>query len=161
MNLRLFMSEIILGLLLTSAAFSQETIIVRGGLDKMIFTEHQFAKMISIGYKSKGLFQYKLEGGGWGTNRAGEKAGGFVGISAGMEVISEHSYMSFFVGPAGITHPDVRLSGHFQFQTDFDLGLIDKSKWGLGINWKHFSNAGLRAGNRGRDFFSLTVRIPF
>lgn len=130
------------------------------GLDDKIGT----TKLLSGGYQGYliGIFDYQLEAGAF--QDAGNSVGivGFGGASVGISVKSTSGvYAKVFAGPSLITNTDDRLSSILEFNDDIELGIRDSRNVCLGLDFKHFSNAGLFPPNIGRDFLLLKVQIPF
>ena len=123
--------------------------------------KHQaFERTVSLGWviHPGDAFFVKPEIGGW--------IGGFgmpsyfVGVPLGFQVWipATGAFCHMAVGPSWISNPDSELSSHLQFDTEFGFGLqSDKAE--IGLIWKHFSNAGLKLPNQGRDFLGLQLRV--
>lgn len=106
--------------------------------------------------------QYEL--GAWfdSKNSIGRKNSALVGASIGIHVNAEIFYGQALIGPSVISHTDLLLGGHFQFNNDVSVGLRDPdNKATVGLNYKHVSSAGLAKPNQGRDFIMFRIGIPF
>lgn len=122
-------------------------------------------KFFSLGYQSPiwNLFRQKVELGLWADTRTGEghrHSSGFASYSLGVSVEGGRFYASSFWGGSYITHTDSLLSTNFEFAQDLSVGLKDDAGRALGVTYKHFSNAGIKLPNKGRDFFVIDVRVP-
>lgn len=67
-------------------------------------------------------------------------------------------YVDNYFGPCYFHEAHGAISGHLQFATNIGFGWRDKSTGSeIGINWKHFSNAGLSKPNLGLDLIMLSL----
>lgn len=67
-------------------------------------------------------------------------------------------FVENYFGPCYFTETKGALSGHLQFATNIGAGWRDPDTGSeIGLNWKHFSNAGLSKPNIGRDLLMLSV----
>lgn len=66
--------------------------------------------------------------------------------------------LSIGVGPAYLGNPDAVLGGHFQFNTEFGLGLSNKDV-AIKLAWMHLSSGPIYPINLGRDFICAQVRL--
>lgn len=122
------------------------------------------AKLLSGGYQGPlaGIFDYQLEAGAFQDAYSSAGMIGFGGTSIGISVQSQTGvYAKVFAGPALLTNTDERLSSVFEFNDDLELGIRDSRGISIGLDVKHFSDAGLTSPNLGRDFLLLKVQIPF
>ena len=68
------------------------------------------------------------------------------------------AFVENYFGPCYLTKTADKLTGHFQFSTHIGFGWRDpKTRNELGLNWKHFSNAGIKKPNIGRDLIMLSM----
>jgi hypothetical protein len=103
--------------------------------------------------------KFKIDGGA--TLADGQKASGFGSLQGGLEVVGDGgTFAGLFFGPALITTPDAKLSGHFQFNLSGAAGVKNRAGYGVGMKWEHFSNAGLILPNYGRDLWTAMLVIP-
>lgn len=108
-----------------------------------------------------GMFQKKTEVGLWSDSGIDRKSSGYAAQSFGLRVIAGSVYIESLWGIAFITSPDkVLLTGNFQFTQDLGIGLRDGLGRGIGLNYKHFSNAGIERPNAGRDSIQVQLNIP-
>lgn len=122
------------------------------------------AKFFSLGYQSTfvSVFDYQYEGGFFIDNQGeGRKSAAFANAALGLSIIKETLYTRFFFGPALISDTDTRLSTHYQFNTDAEIGIRDERDVAMGIGYKHMSNAGIKLPNAGRDFIFIKLAIPY
>lgn len=119
-------------------------------------------KLISLGRIAPlySLIDYQLEGGIFDDNSQPQGIIGFAGASLGVRTKSPGLYASFFIGPSLVTETDTRLASIFEFNNDLEVGVRDSRGLSIGINYKHFSNAGLTPNNIGRDFFTIKLTLP-
>jgi len=67
-------------------------------------------------------------------------------------------FVENYFGPCAFSSRGTRLSGWLQFATNLGIGFRDpESGSEIGINWKHFSNAGISKPNKGRDLVLLSL----
>ena len=122
------------------------------------------AKYIDVSNHVSGhLFDHAYGVGGWWdrSRLAGVKNSGFVYYALGLEPRFKNFYFSYFVGPSLISSTDSRLGSNFQFTHDLGIGLKDSRGVRVGLCYRHFSNAGLKEPNAGRDLIGASVTIPF
>lgn len=84
----------------------------------------------------------------------GTGAGGYSFVGLGPKLKFKPFVVKSFWSIGGITHPDAKLGGHFQFSHDIGVG-VNSDGTGIGVGWKHISSAGLSMPNRGRDAILL------
>ena len=100
---------------------------------------------------------FVLESGGWNEPNGFAVFGG---LSAGIHIVTEDGISARVgFGPCAISQTDDRLSSIFEFHIQARLGLEMKF-WGVGVQFDHFSNAGLVPPNLGRDLASLYLSVP-
>lgn len=119
-------------------------------------------KLISVGRIAPlfSVVDYQLEGGMFDDNNQPNGIIGFAGASLGVRTKSPGIYASFFIGPAYVSQTDSRLASNFEFNNDLEIGVRDSRGLSIGVNYKHFSNAGLTPNNIGRDFFTIKLSLP-
>lgn len=67
-------------------------------------------------------------------------------------------FVENYFGPCYFHETKGALSGHLQFATNIGAGWRDPSTGSeIGLNWKHFSNAGLNEPNIGADLLMLSL----
>lgn len=117
-------------------------------------------KGLSIGLQaSPDVLAWKLETGFLSDLRANNLAGyGQVGL--GVEPKYGPVYFHFFQSVGAISAQDQYLSGYFQFFEDLGVGFKGTNGTGIGLGYKHISNAGITTPNRGKDLINLMVRFP-
>lgn len=121
-------------------------------------------KIFSVGYEEEffGPFIKQYELGLWvDTAGNGRKSSGFGSFSLGVEINPGYLVMRSLWGVGAITHPDTILGGHFQFNQDLFIGVRDNKRRMIGLNYKHISSAGIYNPNKGRDFLTIQVEIPW
>lgn len=93
------------------------------------------------------------------ANGTGEKSSPWGAALLGVEAHSElGADLAFAVGPAYLHNTDSVLGGHFQFNTEFGLGLSNKDV-ALKFVWGHLSSGPIYPVNQGRDFILAQVRL--
>ena len=105
-----------------------------------------------------GIFKSRYELGYWSDSiNSSSLYGAYqIGLTASNDII----YADFFTGPSLITRPDNRLSSPIEFKHDVGVGVMGKNKVGIGINYSHLSNAGIRQPNLGRNAVQLKLTLP-
>lgn len=123
-------------------------------------------KMINVAWDDGlwGPLHYKIQGGNyWDSGRDGlSSAYGFLGIGPHIEP-APWFWLSNYISVGGITKPDDLIGSHFQFALDLGAGFqMPSNKAGIGISFKHLSNAGVFKDvvNKGRNFWTIQVRLP-
>lgn len=136
-----------------------------GAPDQSSIAENKF---ISLGYQShfngsySSIFDYKYEFGVWSdvSHKAGRKSNGFLSASVGLEPDLGWLYLNSFFGLAAVATTDSTMGSVPEFVEDIGAGFQDNKKRRMGVGYKHFSNAGIWAPNKGRDFITITLQIP-
>jgi len=123
-------------------------------------------KYISLGWIEdlNPIVKQKFDIGAWfdsmdhfGFNRSS----GFGTYSVGVRVEPAYIYAETFFGISYITQPDCQLGTNFEFTEELGIGIKDDmGKW-IGIEYRHFSNAGISSVNKGRDFLLINLGIPW
>jgi hypothetical protein len=121
-------------------------------------------KVFSIGYEEDWfgplIHQYEL-GLFSDSSGHGRSSSGFGFYSAGIEVKPGYFLVRSLWGVGLITSPDSMLGGPFQFTQDLMIGVRDDKKNAIGIVYKHISSAGIELPNKGRDFITIQLEIPW
>jgi len=121
-------------------------------------------KIFSLGYEEDwfGPFIHQYELGLFADSSGHDRlSSGFGFYSVGVEVNPGYLVVRSLWGVGLITSPDSMLGGNFQFTQDFLIGLRDNRRNMIGFVYKHISSAGLELPNKGRDFITLQVEIPW
>lgn len=163
--IKLILQYLIL-LFLPFTAFAYHGVFTRIGLGLNNGENNSIAsnKLLSVGYQAPlfSYFDYQLEAGGWvDPIGGGRESSFFVDAAIGLSIIQPSFYMKFFFGPAFITQTDIRLSTPYQFNEDIEIGIKDDRGVCMGLEFKHFSNAGISLPNAGRDFVVLKFQVPY
>jgi len=114
--------------------------------------------------KALSFLVYQYEAGAWiDTAGEGRKSSAYGSVEIGLRVNAGPFQVSSLHGPGIITTRDSYLGSVPQFFHDVCLGLQDDdTKAGIGLCYKHISNAGLLSKiNKGRDFMTLKLSIPY
>lgn len=122
------------------------------------------AKMFSLGYEDEfvGPLISQWELGLYSDSSGhGRLSSGFGFYSIGIEVNPGYLVVRSLWGAGLITSPDSMLGGNFQFTQDLLIGLRDNRRNMIGLVYKHISSAGLEMPNKGRDFLTIQVEIPW
>lgn len=64
-------------------------------------------------------------------------------------------------GLAALAYTDLALSTHYQFTNLTELAICDPNGNCVGAFYRHYSNAGIKQPNLGRDFLGASVGIAF
>ena len=122
------------------------------------------AKYLSLGYETpvSNIFRSKLDLGGWfsSPNQYGRRNTGFSSLSIGMRVEPGFLYVENYFGAAYLTDTDTVLGCNFEFTEEFGIGIKDSKGRSTGLEYRHFSNAGISQINKGRDFILVNIGIP-
>ena len=158
---------LILSLAMTATSFAHEidnksTIKVQYGVgfheDKLL---DDSVRSINVGYYTQltNPISYNINGGYFG-DKATDLNAGYVCAQFGAALHPfDWMFVENYFGPCYFSKTDdVSLSGHVQFATNIGAGWRDPGTGSeIGLNWKHFSNAGLSKPNIGRDLLMLSV----
>ena len=115
--------------------------------------------LYSVGYVRRFDKHYmsRLDMGYWSDSKLGHKSSTYASLSVGRMIGNRNGlYASIYMGVAFISHPDILLSTNFQFTEEVALGYRDAE-----IIFKHFSNAGIKKPNLGRDYPLVGYRWRF
>jgi hypothetical protein len=81
-------------------------------------------------------------------------------VNLGVHVAAPSGLMARIgFGPAAISQTDDRLSSIGEFHIQARAGL-ELARWSVGLQFDHFSNAGIVPPNLGRDIVALYIGIP-
>lgn len=106
-----------------------------------------------------GGIHYATELGGYADNIPTRRSAGVAKLALGVKPGSEVGLYGFgFAGPCGISATDNYLSTHFQFCSDFGVGLRDRKTF-LNMGYSHISNAGIKLPNRGKDWVLFSIGV--
>lgn len=121
--------------------------------------EAKETRVFSLGvtYPHTGLIQKRIDVGGWISDPSSSF---YSTLQIGTTASNSVFYAEVFSGPALISNTDNRLSTVLQFKHDIGIGVVGKDKVGIGINYSHLSNAGIKLPNAGRDFILVKLTIP-
>lgn len=64
------------------------------------------------------------------------------------------------VGPSYLSHTDDRISTPFEFNLQGEIG-IQQDHWAVGVKVDHYSNAGIKQPNSGRDFLDAFIEFLY
>lgn len=122
-------------------------------------------KYISLGIINdiSRIFKTKIDFGAWFDSLDVDKvkrSSGFGSGSFGLRVNPGYFYTETFWGISYITQTDIQLGMHFEFTEEVGIGVQDGTGKYMGIEYRHFSNAGISEHNLGRDFCLVTVGVP-
>lgn len=122
------------------------------------------SKYLSVGYQMPfgPVFNAKMDAGGWfdSNETSSDKSSGFATASVGMRVDIGPLYIDNYFGTAWLTTTDGLLGIPFEFTEEFGIGLKDEFGRSTGVQYRHFSNAGISSINKGRDFVLVNIGIP-
>lgn len=162
------MRKIVLILLLMNslAWAAEDQVVIDAGLGQFgskgsSLSQDKFAK-ISIEEDVWYNLKDKFNVGAWLDSRGqGYASSAFTGYQIGFEVTNSIFQSSVWSGPTFVSTPDRALGGRLQFNETVYFGIVDKDKNSIGIEYEHFSSAGLEMPNLGRDFLGLAIKFPF
>lgn len=161
------MRIIILLMLMTNIAFAHEmkekksTVKIQYGVG---FNEDTVVddsvRSINIGYYTQltNPISYNINGGYFG-DKSVDLNTGYVCAQFGAALHPfDWMFVENYFGPCYFGETKGALSGNLQFATNIGAGWRDpKTGSEIGLNWKHFSNAGLSKPNIGRDLLMLSL----
>jgi hypothetical protein len=120
-------------------------------------------KYISLGhsYSLNNTFRLKGDLGAWfdGSNNPSSHGSGFGSLSLGIRVTPGYFYVDNYFGIAYLTNTDLILGIPFEFTEELGIGVKDNEGRSVGVEYRHFSNAGISSINHGRDFFLINIGI--
>lgn len=153
----------VLGLmfLLTPARAATLDLSLSAGIGKSVLAHEAFERYGALGVEYGSAWRARANAGYWFSPAPGTRSSPFLSFQGGPEIVSESGFTAAFrLGPAWIAHPDSQLSGHWQFHMTFGAGLKDRGGRSIRAEWNHWSNAGLKLPNMGRDILVLSVTFP-
>ena len=126
-------------------------------------TDDSEAKLVSVELQNDlgRVFKHKIGIGAWfdpkpELNRAGAS---FMTYAVGLKVQPGDIYIENFFGFGWISQTDSMLSTSFEFTEELGIGTSDKYGRFIGIQLKHFSNAGIQIPNKGRNFILINAGV--
>lgn len=136
--------------------------IVAAGVGKSILDKHQaFERYGQVGIRYGGPWKIQVSGGGYATTGDGERSSFYGSVQTGLDVVSDSgTFGQMLAGPGYVSRDDSKLTGNFQFHLTGGVGYKNTSGYGLGVMWNHFSNAGTKLPNLGRDIISVQMILP-
>ena len=159
-------------LLMISTAYADNITFKYGlGMDATFQKAPSDVKYISFGYEQDltFIFRAKYDVGYWndigtdhivGPDTLARNSSAFVSASVGIRVQPHWIYVENYWGISYLPNPDSQLGLPFEFTEELGIGVMDQEGKSIGIEWRHFSNAGLSKENKGRDFFLINVGVP-
>jgi hypothetical protein len=155
---------ILLGLLLCTQVSHASSLdaLAAIGIGKNVIGSEPFERFGTVGLRYGDVFKVQANGGYYLAIGANEKSSWFTSVQTGIEVVGSGGAKAIFMfGPAYLGNPDDnKLSGHLQFHLTGGIGIKDTKNYGLSLLWNHFSNAGIKQPNLGRDMITLQITIP-
>lgn len=117
-------------------------------------------RSINVGHywKLNESVSWAISGGYYGDSRA-DLDTGYACAQFGTSLKPfDWMFVENYFGPCYFHETRGALSGHLQFATNLGAGWRDPSTGSeIGLNWKHFSNAGLQKPNVGADLLMLSL----
>lgn len=117
-------------------------------------------KYVEFGSRQVGdNFVRQIGIGGWvdGTKKEGVQNSQYFQWLWGVEVENRGRRVSYLVGPAVIVKTDSLMGSWYHVSHELSYGWVDEHF--IGIVLKHYSNAGLKRPNVGRNFIGLKVEF--
>jgi hypothetical protein len=156
------MGKIILSILISTTAWAGDSAIkVQYGIAfDAERTLDSRRKSINIGvYKHlRNPVSYSINGGYLGDNDVDLNTGYVCGQFGAALNPLKFMFVENYFGPCYFQRTDGKLSGNLQFALNIGAGWRDPdTKSEIGINWKHFSNAGLKQPNVGIDLLMFSI----
>jgi hypothetical protein len=120
-------------------------------------------KYAELGYSGSivGPLVYTLATGAIIDSRASYASTPFLAAEGGLKALYGGLMASLQGGLAAIAFPDPALSSYYQFTLSAQVGICDNDGHCVSAFYRHFSNAGLRGTNLGRDFLGAGAVIAF
>lgn len=123
------------------------------------------SKLVALEYQDDLNFfvQHKIGIGAWFDDHPEFKRTNstFISYSIGIQVLPGFFYLENFFGIAYIGQTDSMLSSNLEFIEEIGIGMQDMIGRFIGIEYRHFSNAGISLPNKGRDFILINTGIHF
>jgi hypothetical protein len=132
------------------------------GVGKRILERGPFERFGSVGMRYGGqTWKVQTSAGYWMAPAHLERHSFYGSLQGGVQVEGKGgTYAQMMFGPALISQDDCRITGMFQFHLTGGLGIVDDNGTGVSLLWTHFSNAGIKQPNLGRDILTLRLIIP-
>lgn len=160
----LVLSFLILLVSSVASAAGTLTAAVQVGAGKSILDSKQFERMGAVSLRYGNTIGVKVNGGYWYAPAPGDRPSLFGSVQFSAEVVGDGggTFAQVEFGPAYIQNDDAKLSGHFQFELGFGVGVKTSNGFSIAGKWKHWSNAGLLKDrpNLGRDIICIELGIP-
>lgn len=93
------------------------------------------------------------------SDKPGNKDSVYTHLTVGIQPRIDPLRLAYFIGPALISSPDNRLGSYLQCAHKFIVGFKDFRGASISFVYTHFSNAGLKRPNLGRDFLGIQVQF--
>lgn len=108
----------------------------------------------------KRAIHIKGEIGVWISKQSERHSSLFASAGGGYRVqLDSGLFFEAFLGPGFVHSTDAHSSSHIEIMHDINAGFM-KDGFGIGLGYKHISNAGLVPPNLGRDFAGMRFVIP-
>ncbi len=132
------------------------------GIGKNVISHQPFERMGSLGVQYGSSWVVRASGGYWMATADGDKSSLYGSMQGGLQVWGEGgTYANMLFGPALISNPDdYHNSGIFQFNLSAAVGIKSVNAYGITVEWRHWSNAGMIMPNAGRDILTACILIP-
>lgn len=108
-----------------------------------------------------GPWCYTLATGLWTDSRPGYATTPLAVATTGVRAVYGPLMASTEWGLAGIVVPDRALSTYYQFSNLTQAAVRTSEGHFVGAFYRHYSNAGIKQPNLGRDFVGITVGVAF
>ena len=110
-----------------------------------------------------GPWSFQFKAGAWLDGSGDKSRSSSLYVSAGPQYIIDFSCFEIRngVGVTVISNTDSYLGGHLQFNSELYFGVRNKNGAGIGIEYSHFSSAGIYQPNIGKDFILLQISERF
>lgn len=120
------------------------------------------SKYLAIGLPSHlgRIWEQEPEAGMMFDKRSGDHSSQWLAYKIGLEPRYRMWYTHYMIGPAYVTASDARLGSNFQITHEVGVGFKDERRVRLGIDYRHFSNAGIIRPNQGKDFIGFQMEVP-
>jgi hypothetical protein len=158
--MKTLINALILGLILAVTPFkavATDAFSLRMGTDLTHYKDQ--TSIYSLGYETFDRHGWgaKIEGGGWTDIADDRRCSPFGAVLVGKQFGDYRGLnLTGLVGAGIIGAPDAALSTTFQFTEEVTVGYDV-----VGLGFKHFSNAGIKEPNQGRDYFFVNLAFPW
>lgn len=143
----------------TGCATDRTDALVSAGIGKDVIGPKAFERYGALGIQYGDTWKVRANGGYWLS--PGGVSSGFGSLQGGVEVVGQGgAFAGILFGPAIISHHGGKLAGPFQFHLSGMAGMKNDAGYGVGMQWVHFSNAGIVQPNLGLDVWSAFMIIP-